>query len=328
MKVTIIIPAYNSEKYIGKAILSCLNQTYTNLEILIVNDGSTDSTSHIISEYENKDARIKHIYQKNQGLVRARKTGVQNTKTTFFVFLDSDDTLTPNAIEELVKVNKEQNRDIIFSNFYTEFENGVLLHKSNNDYCDDDEYKDYAEKILSKKIAPTIWGKLIRTKLFLQIDTPDEVTIGEDAISILQLLSLKPKVGHVNTYIYHYIQHSDSMVNIVDLKKNKQRILFINIFCNTVPNILDCNLTNSLKLFLLGEIFTLLRDGGSFTDVIEHYHYCIKGSSRKEIITQIGFTRWLMIALFDINRVIGIVYRSTYNYARHLRNVLYSYKTR
>lgn len=327
MKVTIIMPAYNSEKYIRKAIKSCLNQTYSDIEVLIVNDGSSDGTSLIINEFERTDKRIRHVFQKNQGLVRARKTGVQNTITDYFIFLDSDDALEPYAVEELVNmVNMDPTIDIIFSNFYTEYENGVLLHKSRNDYYNINGYKDYAERILSKRIAPTIWGKLIRTDLFLKIETPDEITIGEDAVAILQLLALKPKVGYVDSYIYNYIQHSNSMVNVVDEKKNKQRILLISTLVHIIPSLYDKKMINSLKLFIYGEIFTFLRDGGSFGDIRKYYDFCKKGTSKQVIPQVIGYERFYMIKLFNFNNGLGVIYRFIYNFSRNMRNIFKSRK--
>lgn len=319
MKVTIIMPAYNSEKYIRAAIESCLCQTYTDIVLLIVNDGSTDRTSEIINEYEKKDVRVRHIYQRNQGLVRARKNGVFYSDTDFFVFLDSDDTLSPNAIEELVLANEDQRYDVVFSNFYVEFENGKLLRKSNNDYNNVSIYSQFANRILSKRIAPTIWGKLIRKDLFQKTNTPDNITIGEDAVAILQILAQKPKVGCVDSAIYHYIQHPNSMVNIVDDRKNKQRVLLIETLVNMVPQLFEPEMMKCLKQFVFAEIFTFLRDGGLFTDIKQYYHFCREGTSINEL-SVIGNMRLFMVMLFSVNEHLGKTYRTIFNAIRNVRN--------
>lgn len=86
MKITIIIPIYNGELYLNRCIESCCKQTYENIEILLINDGSTDRTEEIIKDYENKDSRIRHINQFNQGLVRSRKNGVKKLTQTILYF--------------------------------------------------------------------------------------------------------------------------------------------------------------------------------------------------------------------------------------------------
>src|SRR5574344_1303452 len=162
MKVTIVIPVYNGASYIKGALDSCINQTYSNIEILVVNDGSTDSTLSIIQDFESIDSRVRHINQKNLGLVRARKTGVENTSTDYFLFLDADDILEPHAIECLVEQCVRTKADIIFSNFFIELENGKIYAVSNNKFTRVSDANRVLNDIFLKNVSPTIWGKLIR----------------------------------------------------------------------------------------------------------------------------------------------------------------------
>ena len=98
MLVSIIIPVYNSEKYLYACLESCERQSYVNLDIVIVNDGSTDSSCLIVEEFMKKDDRFRIINKKNEGLVEARKTGVREANADFIFFLDSDDIITNDAI--------------------------------------------------------------------------------------------------------------------------------------------------------------------------------------------------------------------------------------
>lgn len=115
--VSIIVPIYKVEEYLSQCIDSILYQTYSDLEIILVDDGSPDNCGSICEEYAKKDKRIKVIHKENQGLGMARNTGLEYAKGEFIYFVDSDDWLEPNAIECLVKYQKEYDADIVMCNY-------------------------------------------------------------------------------------------------------------------------------------------------------------------------------------------------------------------
>ena len=102
-KISIIVPIYNVEKYLPGCIDSILKQTYENMEIILVDDGSPDNCPAICDEYEKKDTRIRVIHQKNSGLSGARNTGIDNAQGEYLIFVDSDDTVEPTMVEEEVE---------------------------------------------------------------------------------------------------------------------------------------------------------------------------------------------------------------------------------
>lgn len=112
--VSIIIPAYNTEKYIGNCIESVIKQTYHNLEVIIVNDGSEDNTLGIITKARLRDNRVVVINQENNGPSAARNAGLKICRGDYVFFLDSDDWLIPNCIEKLISIEEEKKVDIIF----------------------------------------------------------------------------------------------------------------------------------------------------------------------------------------------------------------------
>src|SRR5699024_1126309 len=118
-RVSVIIPAYGTEKYIGKCLKSVIDQTYTNLEIIVIDDGSLDNLYKIVERYADLDARVKLIRQKNKGLSGARNRGVDVSKGKYILFLDSDDWLESNAIELLVNKAIMENSDIIMPDRFT-----------------------------------------------------------------------------------------------------------------------------------------------------------------------------------------------------------------
>jgi len=112
-KISIIVPCYNTGEYLHRSISSCLNQTLKDIEVICVNDGSTDNTAEILQEYADKDNRIKIITQENQGLLLARKRGIEHANSNYCMFLDSDDAFELYACEELYSIIKEQDVEIL-----------------------------------------------------------------------------------------------------------------------------------------------------------------------------------------------------------------------
>ena len=123
MKISVIVPAYQVEKDIERCLDSIINQTYKNLEILVIDDGSKDSSGDIADTYAVKDSRIRVIHKKNEGLPQARKTGVENATGEYIGFVDADDWIEPDMFEVLYKEAKAQNdADLCYSQEYKDYE--------------------------------------------------------------------------------------------------------------------------------------------------------------------------------------------------------------
>lgn len=112
IKVSVILPVYNAEKYISAALESLITQTLTEIEIICVNDGSKDNSKQILQEFEKKDARIKIIDKENQGVWKARMDGIKKAEGEYITFIDSDDYVKENFLESLYKNITENNSDI------------------------------------------------------------------------------------------------------------------------------------------------------------------------------------------------------------------------
>jgi len=116
--VSIIMPAYNAEKYIADSIRSVLAQTYSNWELIVVDDGSTDRTANIVREFAGHDGRVRYIFQENGRLGKARNTGIANAAGSLIAFLDSDDLWIPKKLQMQLQAMSENNADVVFSNAY------------------------------------------------------------------------------------------------------------------------------------------------------------------------------------------------------------------
>lgn len=223
--VSIIIPVYNMEKYLRRCLDSVVGQTLQNIEIICVNDGSTDNSLKIIEEYQKKDKRIKIISKVNGGLVSARKAGVKAAESQYIGYVDSDDWIEKDMFEKLYEYMEVNQADIVSSGYifegnyitkhfdnvteglYDEFTIGSL--RDNIIYCT--EKRDVG-------IRGSLCCKLFKKDLLMraQNDISDEVSFSEDKLCIIAYLLNCKRVFVVKEAYYHYMLNQTSMVHKPD----------------------------------------------------------------------------------------------------------------
>ena len=204
--IGVIVPVYNAEKFIAECIESILAQTYTNLRLVLVDDGTPDNAGKICDEYAKKDPRITVIHQENAGVTRARARGVEEASDCEFItFVDSDDTLPETALAHLHQAMKND-IDIVFTNKIYDF-----FPPLDTDRITASQFQSY---MLEEKIARGILGKLIRRSLFDKrtFDTPREIVMGEDLIMNIRLASnCRNEIGVIHTHVYNYNMHQENV---------------------------------------------------------------------------------------------------------------------
>lgn len=319
--ISIIIPAYNAEQYIRRSIESCQKQTYSNLEIVVVNDGSKDSTSSLVREMQLDDSRIKLVEKENGGLVSARKEALQHVSGNFVFFLDADDVIDENTIESLAQYTKDY--DVIVADFLLENENGKVLpcqHK-NKKVFGDDKIGLYSN-FLSKSITASLCGRLIRTDMLKDFSTPIHITTGEDVITnLIMVKNHNPRIKVINIPFYHYIQYPHSMANTKNRKTLMKRVEYAQWVLDFMRQ--ECLLDNvlirpHLQYLLLDEYYSFLRDGGkveycpSFCKLVNFEFWNDKILS--------GFPIWkrLVLKSYHYNEYLGIFVRNALNILRKL----------
>lgn len=319
MKITIIIPVYNGEKTILTTLKSCCSQTYEDISILVVNDGSTDKTKEIVEEFQRQDPRVILMSKQNGGLVSARYFGAQAATTDYICFIDADDFFEPNAIRLMVENLNTSHADIVYSNFFVETSKGKLLFFSNNDFSMGYNRLSVIENVLKKKIAPTIWGKIIRRELFVKTSTPLNATIGEDVLFISQLLSYDTKISSINDNILHYVQYENSMVNIKSDKKNVQRLLFLEYLKSIIIEHFNnnANIVNALRVFIMADMFEYLRDGGDIRKAQDLLVYAKGNDSFLSFKEYINVQKLIMIITNYYTPYLGKLYYKMYNIVRN-----------
>ena len=220
MKASVIIAAYNIEKYIERCIKSVINQSEREIEIIIVNDGSTDNTLNIIKKMNEIDDRIVVINKKNQGSIEARKTGLKYAKGEFILFLDGDDWLENNCIEELYKTANDKKADIVLYNLYKAFEDRKEVFNTFNENLIDDIKKNPIKNILLGNVLPTLCSKFIRRSFIEEknIKFPQNISYAEDLATSSNIFINKPRIACNENKLYNYYQRNDSISNKINSK--------------------------------------------------------------------------------------------------------------
>lgn len=162
-KVTVIIPIYNVEKYLKEAVESVINQTYANVEIILVDDGATDNSGIMCDEFAKKDSRIKVIHKKNGGLSDARNAGLDIATGKYIMFLDSDDFLELDAVEKMYREIKEKDADYVIGNYINTDEDG---QKWKNVIFDLEKYKPFRLSINDHMNSFFIMNSSVCNKIF------------------------------------------------------------------------------------------------------------------------------------------------------------------
>lgn len=218
-KVSIIIAAYNIENYIERCLESVMNQTLKDIEIIIVNDGSTDNTLSKINEIIREDKRVKVINKKNAGLIEARKSGFRDACGEYILFLDGDDWIDLNTTENLYRVAKNKNYDIVCYSFKYAYEDG-LTEEYDLNIVGEVESENFLSLILKNKILTSIWSKFIKREFLInnKITFPENITYAEDLALSCAMAIKKPKVYVTNNKYLYYLQRSNSITNTISDK--------------------------------------------------------------------------------------------------------------
>lgn len=219
--VSIITPVYNADQYLNACIESVLNQSYTNWELILVNDGSTDGSLNIIKKHAQLDPRIEYIDKRNEGPSLARQAGTAQAKGKYIQYLDSDDLLLKYALENLVCKAEETNAEIVAAPFYFYYSEGKMDLSGHLTFQEMTGIE-YFNEILLGKAYWSVWSNFISRSLFEKYDIQfiPEISYGEDAILMLQLLYHTPKVTSINQPILYYKQLESSICHDITPKRH------------------------------------------------------------------------------------------------------------
>lgn len=208
-EISVIVPVYNVQEYVGECIESILRQSFTDFELILVNDGSTDASGGICNRYSRRDNRIKVIHKPNGGLSDARNAGMKSASGSFLSFIDSDDTVSAVYLEILYSILKEQGADISQGAFTQEREKFAAKPEKSRLYCFDQKaaLHDYLHR---RKLYVAAWAKLYKRELFEQVEFPVG-KLYEDSFTTYKLISNSSKCVVSEQPVYWHRVNKDSI---------------------------------------------------------------------------------------------------------------------
>lgn len=307
--ISVIIPVYKVERYLRRCIESVINQTYTNLEIILVDDSSPDNCPTICDEYAAKDKRIKVIHKKNGGLSDARNAGLNICKGEFITFIDSDDWITHQYIEILLEIMIKENADIVIGENEIAY-NNKKLSKQKKPFKTTNYTKEESLVALFKKnlISHTVsWGKLYKRNLFNDLRFPIR-RFHEDEFTTYKLFYNSKKVSYTTETLYFYQQRLDSITShshsedFILAKEQQITFLLQANLTNIIPFILS-----SLCWFQLRTLWELHKKGNSTIkqDIIKD----LKRNSCNPFFKDITFRHKAFLAFFIRHPQFYILYK-------------------
>ncbi len=211
-EISVIVPCYNNAQELSKCMESLLNQTM-KVDIIIVNDGSTDDTRQVAERYAAEHGQVRVLNKENGSLPQARKSGLSMVRTPYVGFADSDDWVEPNMFETLYKAVTEHNADIACANLYRDWPDGKVT--AGLPRYEEDSLLDPAKAMRTlhreEGVFAAVWNKLYKTELFDGVVFPTGNFMGEDYATTIQLLPKAKKIVMIKERLYHYVMHASSM---------------------------------------------------------------------------------------------------------------------
>lgn len=210
--ISIIIPVYNVEKYLDKCLDTIINQTYKNIEIIIVNDGSTDNSLDICNKYKSLDNRVKLFSIKNTGLSGARNYGIKKSTGKYLSFIDSDDYIDLDMIEVLYRNIINEKADLSCCSFYEVFKDGIKKKSKEDKTYIMNGKKTIEKSFLDEGLSVYTWNKLYDKKLFKNIEFPLHKK-SQDRYIMYEIFDKAKRVVYQSICKYYYVQRKSSTAN-------------------------------------------------------------------------------------------------------------------
>lgn len=235
--VSLIIAAYNIENYIDRCLDSIINQSFKDIEIIVVNDGSTDSTLEKINYRVGEDRRIKIIDKNNEGISEARKDGFKQATGEYILFVDGDDYIDKETVKILYSKTIKTNYDIVCFKYIIAFENGKMENQIQPQFDLSGE-ESFLKVLLTNQIKPSICTKFIKRSFILNnnIPFPENIAFAEDLALSCTLAIYKPKVCLVDEHLYYYYNRDDSVTRKISPKVLETREAFKFIYKELITN--------------------------------------------------------------------------------------------
>lgn len=225
--VSVIIPAYNIERYISRCLDSIMAQTYNNLEIIVIDDGSKDQTAEILDDYQKRDSRIIVVHKENGGVSSARNNGLDIATGDYISFVDGDDLIESNMYEILVKILEKEKTDIAHCGYQMIFPDRVDYYYNTGTYKIQTREVGVKDLLFGKMIEPTLNNKLYRRELFNSIRLDEKIQINEDLEANYRLFKKSKKSVYYDVPLYHYMIRKSSATKTNSIRRKFEDPLLV-----------------------------------------------------------------------------------------------------
>lgn len=222
--VSVIVPVYKAEQYLHRCVDSLLAQTFRDFEVLLVDDGSPDRSGELCDEYAQKDSRVRVFHKENGGVSSARQCGIDNARGEYTIHADPDDWVEPTMLEELYRMAKETDADMVICDYYVEFTGKTTYRKQNPSSLD----HTIVLRDLFQQLHGSCWNKLVRRACYNQHDVKFPVGINycEDLIFNVRLIKHGIKITYLSQAFYHY----DQIINVNSIVSSRSVEIDLKLF--------------------------------------------------------------------------------------------------
>lgn len=306
--VSIVIPVYNVEKYLNRCVRSVINQTYKQLEIILVDDGSPDSCPRMCDEWQQKDSRIKVIHKNNQGLGMARNTGLDNAKGNYVCFVDSDDYIDKDTIETSLKAALDNDADIVVYGIKTVNNEGQIVK---SEVPKSDKYVFYGQEIINELVpnmlsvdysstrrldcGMSMCELLISMELIINNKwrmVSERDIISEDFYSLISLYSYTNSVVIIPRNFYYYCRNDLSLTHVYNPNRYKKIKEFYDL---SLQQFRDCGYTKQCEKrmasvylsFVVGAVKSIISSDASIKKQIEEVNKIVCDDHLRNVLNDI-----------------------------------------
>lgn len=312
--LTIVVTVFNVEPYIHRCLESIINQTYTHLEIIIIDDGSTDTSGKICDNYAKNDARIKVYHRVNEGLVSARNQGVKQANGDLITFVDADDWIENDMYANMLM--DYQDEDMITSGLIYDWKDRsqLLLDSFKEGVFNRDSIENiislqmmYNEKAKQQGITASVCNKLFKTELLKKVIKliDRNLTFGEDGATVYCFVSYSKKIKIINKAWYHYVQHEDSMIRTNDFTTFEKLCRLKNcLLMNLKESVPALQMNEQIEYYVKPFLYSAIKDiyGFSTDTVFYLFPYAQVPQDSKIILYgagKVGYSFWKSIRCED-----------------------------
>lgn len=299
LKISVIIPVYNTAEYLPRCLDSILKNTYRNIEVICINDGSTDNSASILTEYAGKDARVMVISQQNAGVSSARNVGMDQASGNYIAFVDSDDWVHPQYFEILVCLAVKYDADCVFCGARA---TDHMLEEFGREYAGE-SVKVVAtnmQGVMANHFWRTrIWGRIYKKDLVDKPRFPIGISMAEDTVFNLSTLCFKKQINiaAVETKLYFYFQRPESAVHTLSAKSRYAVLPLLEHLCD--------NCQTDYRIYIVENIIKQalsIRYGAMFSPDKEEYKATCNRTLRKytRMCNGLSVKRYLLYRIFEL----------------------------